>query len=104
MKLSLQQSEIEAALQQYVTNQGITTQGKEVTFDFTMGRKNSGLVVDVNVNSPNVKTLGEALANQLTYKALNPIVQTETKEVSTEAETSYSTTATTTGSVFASNG
>lgn len=51
MKISLQQFEIEAALRAHITSQGIATAGKSITFNFTMGRKGTGLTVDVDISA-----------------------------------------------------
>lgn len=49
MKLQLKQTEIEAAIAAYISKQGIQTENRTITCDFTMGRKNSGLVVEVSI-------------------------------------------------------
>ena len=58
MKVSLKQPEIIAALTLYLAHQGINVQGKDVTVDFTAGRKESGLSAEVNIGeaAPAVKT------------------------------------------------
>lgn len=57
MKISLQQTEIEAALRAHITSQGIVTAGKAITFNFTMGRKGTGLTVDVDITASATNTV-----------------------------------------------
>jgi hypothetical protein len=47
MQIQLKQKEIETALKLYVSRQGIDLKGKNVTIDFTAGRKDSGLSADI---------------------------------------------------------
>lgn len=49
MQIQLRQTEIEAALKQYVTKLGVNLQGKSVTIGFTAGRKDSGLSADISI-------------------------------------------------------
>lgn len=49
MQISLKQSEIEAALKQYIVQQGINLAGKDVEIAFTAGRKETGLSADINI-------------------------------------------------------
>ena len=62
MLIALKQSEIEKALAQYISQQGINTQGKTITVDFSMGRKGAGLSAEIDieegaVQQPPVPTL-----------------------------------------------
>ena len=99
MKLSLQQNEIQAALRDYVANQGITTQGKDVTFDFTMGRKGTGLTVEVTITAPVAKV---TVPTAITGNSASAVVVDEFEDVTESSTTSpgYSTTAPVTGSLF----
>jgi hypothetical protein len=47
MRIQLKQHEIEAAIAGYIASQGISVSNKSVTMDFTSGRKNNGLSVEV---------------------------------------------------------
>ena len=49
MQVNLKQPEIEAALKLYITQQGISLQGKNVVIEFTSGRKNNGLSAEVSI-------------------------------------------------------
>lgn len=49
MELNLKQVEIEAALRQYVSNQGFALSGRAVTITFTSGRTPSGLSALIDI-------------------------------------------------------
>jgi len=49
MIINLKQSEIEAALKGYITQQGISLGGKQVTVSFTAGRKESGVSAELSI-------------------------------------------------------
>lgn len=103
MKLSLQQTEIEAAIRAYVTNQGISTAGKLVIMDFTMGRKGTGLTVEVDITSPRegvvVTETPIPVIAEVTVTT-SEVVETDTEEGNNPG---YSTSAPVAGSLFGSN-
>jgi len=49
MQIQLKQTEIIAALKQYITTQGISLSGKSVDISFTAGRKESGITADISI-------------------------------------------------------
>lgn len=49
MRVQLEQREIAIALQEYIVNQGINLNGKKVEITFTAGRKDTGLIADLNI-------------------------------------------------------
>lgn len=49
MELNLKQTEIEAALRQYVSSQGFNLTGRAVTINFTSGRAPNGLTALVDI-------------------------------------------------------
>jgi len=114
MNINLKQIEIEQALRNYVVDQGINIEGKNVSMEFTAGRKGSGLTVDVTITDPTIKASGlatvvvKATASALT--TTNGSTTVETAEVvtaqpkveveTTEADPGYSTAAPTSGSLF----
>ena len=49
MLIQLRQSEIEAALREYVVNQGINLTGRRVDISFTSGRKDNGISADLDI-------------------------------------------------------
>ena len=51
MRIQLRQIEIEEALQQYITNQGINLAGKVVEIGFTASRSADGLTADVDITN-----------------------------------------------------
>ena len=50
MLIQLRQSEIEAALREYIVNQGINLTGRRVDISFTSGRKDNGVSADLDIN------------------------------------------------------
>lgn len=49
MNINLKQNEIEAALRQYIAQQGINLSGKEVKIAFTAKRNDSGLSAELSI-------------------------------------------------------
>ena len=49
MLIQLRQSEIEAALREYIVNQGINLTGRQVDISFTSGRKDNGISADLDI-------------------------------------------------------
>lgn len=49
MKIQLTQTEIETAVREYVANQGIKVEGKEMSVDFKMTRGDDGLLADLEI-------------------------------------------------------
>lgn len=49
MQVQLKQTEIIAALKQFITSQGINLVGKDVSITFTAGRKEAGIIADVSI-------------------------------------------------------
>lgn len=49
MQIILKQRQIEAALKQYVAAQGINLAGKNVSVEFTAGRKETGLSAEIDI-------------------------------------------------------
>lgn len=49
MQINLKQAEIVTALKQYIVNQGISINGKNVQISFTAGRKESGISADIAI-------------------------------------------------------
>jgi hypothetical protein len=47
MQIQLKQPEIEQALKVFIAQQGINLTGKNITIEFTSGRKNNGLTADL---------------------------------------------------------
>lgn len=49
MQVILKQTEIESAIKQYISNQGINLQGKSIEVAFTAGRKESGISAEIAI-------------------------------------------------------
>lgn len=49
MQIQLKQTEIIAALKQYIISQGISLNGKAVDISFTAGRKEAGITADISI-------------------------------------------------------
>lgn len=54
MQVQLKQTEIIAALKQFITSQGINLAGKDVSITFTAGRKEAGIIADVSIEDVNI--------------------------------------------------
>jgi hypothetical protein len=50
MQIQLKQAEIESALRDYVTKQGINLQWRTVEIEFTSGRKDNGITADLRIS------------------------------------------------------
>jgi len=77
MLIQFKQDEIQKAMKQYITGQGINLSGKDIDFSFIAGRKNSGISVDVDITDAS---------------AVNVAKQVTTGETIREFETSEATT------------
>jgi hypothetical protein len=54
MQVQLKQTEIIAALKQFITAQGINLAGKDVNITFTAGRKEAGIIADVSIEDVSI--------------------------------------------------
>lgn len=54
MQVQLKQTEIIAALKQFITSQGINLAGKDVNITFTAGRKEAGIIADVSIEDVSI--------------------------------------------------
>lgn len=85
MLIQIRQKEIETAIQMYIAAQGITLKGKSVSIAFTAGRRDSGLIADVDiVDTAPSKDFSEQLAAMCAPEAVAQAVY-ETVEGQTEA-------------------
>lgn len=85
MQINLKQTEIIAALKQYIAGQGISLQGKSVEMAFTAGRKEAGISVEISIEDVSLPDFGlpeEVPAAKLTL-ITNPMV-TFTASIATE--------------------
>ena len=58
MQINLKQTEIIAALKQYIAGQGISLQGKSVDMAFTAGRKEAGISVEISIEDVSLPDFG----------------------------------------------
>jgi hypothetical protein len=54
MQIQLKQTEIIAALKQFIAAQGINLSGKDVSISFTAGRKEAGIIADVSIEDVSI--------------------------------------------------
>ena len=76
MQINLKQTEIIAALKQYIADQGISLQGKSVEMFFTAGRKEAGISVEISIEDISLPDFGlpeESPTAKLTLVA-DPVV------------------------------
>ena len=76
MQINLKQTEIIAALKQYIAGQGISLQGKSVEMAFTAGRKEAGISVEISIEDVSLPDFGlpeESPTAKLTLVA-DPVV------------------------------
>ena len=88
MQINLKQTEIIAALKQYIAGQGISLQGKSVEMAFTAGRKEAGISVEISIEDISLPDFGlpeEEPTAKLTLVA-DPVV-TSTAPIATEDTT-----------------
>lgn len=60
MQIQLKQTEIIAALKQYISAQGINLVGKEVSISFTAGRKEAGIIADLSIDDVAIPGFSDA--------------------------------------------
>jgi hypothetical protein len=100
MKIQLRQLDIEAAIKLYITAQGINLQGKTVTMDFTAGRKQTGLIADVDIQGTVVHAPVAVVEAEPEYTAAEvaeveaelPVLDAEPSEASEEEEVTVRST------------
>lgn len=78
MNIQLKQVEIVAALTGYLATQGINLLNKEVTIDFTAGRKASGITADITIEDSVLPALGvvEPVDTATVEVTPEPVVET----------------------------
>ena len=111
MQILLKQHNIEEALRDYISKQGINLRGKEVSISFTNGRKNNGLTADINITEaevqfPDIPDDDEEVTSATPKLAVvpsdAPAVQVEADEEDAEATQVEEPSAKTTTSLFGS--
>jgi hypothetical protein len=85
MQIQLKQTEIIAALKQYISSQGISLAGKTVTISFTAGRKESGIIADLSIEEVSIPGFSDADTEGAAAPALH-VVQSTASVEETKAE------------------
>lgn len=86
MQIQLKQTEIIAALKQYISGQGISLAGKTVSISFTAGRKESGIIADLSIEELAIPGFSDADTEGAAALALY-VVQSTAAVEETKAET-----------------
>lgn len=74
MQIQFKQAEIEAALKQYIIDQGINLDGKAVGISFTAGRNPAGIVADVSIEAAHIPGFSDsAVADDAAKPALSVV-------------------------------
>lgn len=72
MQIQLKQTEIIAALKQYIGTQGINLNGKAVDISFTAGRKEAGITADISIEDANQEIPGFTDASDAAEEVVKP--------------------------------
>jgi hypothetical protein len=84
MQIQLKQSEIVAALKQYITTQGINLAGKSVEISFTAGRNPAGIIADVSIEEAHIPGFSDsAVADEPVKPALSVVTGAATPAAET---------------------
>ena len=60
MQIQLKQAEIVEALKQFISKQGISLSGKDVSIAFTAGRKEAGITADLVIEDADIPGFSES--------------------------------------------
>ena len=66
MQVNLKQHEIEAALKNFISQQGISLVGKRVGISFTAGRKETGISADMTIEESDIPGFNDAADTETT--------------------------------------
>jgi hypothetical protein len=77
MQIQLKQSEIIAAIKQYVVNQGISLNGKTVDITFSATRGAAGIIADVSIEEVSIPGFSDSPAEDAAKPALTVVSSTE---------------------------
>lgn len=105
MQIQLKQQEIEAALRQYIAQQGISLSGKEVKIAFTAKRNDSGLSADLSIDDVEVQVgmpyqVTPRTPVEQTVAAIAPAIATAIQEEESLIENDTSVASPPTASLF----
>ena len=95
MQIQIKQTEVEQAIKDYLTKQGISLVDMDVAITFTSGRKGAGLTASVSIEQGVAKD-----PIQYAAPALVALITEEPEEVPTVQEEEEATPVTKTSSLF----
>lgn len=88
MQVTLKQSDIEKSLKDYITAQGIRTEGKDVQIVFTAGRRGTGVTAEIIIEDGIKPFTAEVLATAQSpvaiLEGMNTMVEVVTNAPPTE--------------------
>lgn len=106
MQIQLKQTEIIAALKQFISTQGISLVGKTVSISFTAGRKEAGIIADLSIEEASIPGFTDDAAEEekqpvtLSVVPTSPPVATAAEEVVAETPEATTDTSAKTTSLF----
>lgn len=86
MLIQLRQNEIEEAVKMYVEAQGINLTGKKVDMNFTSGRGNNGLTVDLDIVDAKLSELTSGAQQPRALAPVSELTSGDTKGPELKAE------------------
>ncbi len=92
MQIQLKQTEIIAALKQYIVGQGINLTGKEVSISFTAGRKEAGIIADLVIEDASIPGFTDTPVQETPVLSVVSAVA-DTPKIETQATEPTDTTA-----------
>jgi hypothetical protein len=92
MQIQLKQTEIIAALKQYIVDQGINLTGKDVSITFTAGRREAGIIADLVIEDASIPGFTDTPAQDTPVLYVVPATA-ETSKVETPANIPYESSA-----------
>ena len=76
MQIQFKQSEIVAALKQYIVDQGINLNGKSVDIAFSATRGTAGIIADVTIEEAQIPGFSDAVGDDAAKPALTVVQPT----------------------------
>jgi hypothetical protein len=87
MQIQLKQTEIIAALKQYIVGQGINLAGKEVSISFTAGRKEAGIIADLVIEDASIPGFTDSPVQETpVLSVVSAVAETPTQPEATEPQ------------------
>jgi hypothetical protein len=87
MQIQLKQTEIIAALKQYIVGQGINLAGKDVSISFTAGRKEAGIIADLVIEDASIPGFTDTPVQETpVLSVVSAVAETPTQSEATETQ------------------